>query len=69
MSAFDAEGLDVGAESFGDSEPVDGQQRYERVLSGGCEPGGDEEGADLVAVQVGGVGLVVQAGPPDMRCR
>jgi hypothetical protein len=29
MPALGAECFDVGAESFGDSEPVDGQQRYE----------------------------------------
>ena len=30
------------------------------------EPGGDQERAELVAVQAGGVGFVVQAGPSDM---
>ena len=33
------------------------------------EPGGDEQGADLVAVQAGGVGLVVQSGSPYMGRR
>jgi hypothetical protein len=31
-----------------------------------AEPGGDQQRAELVAVQPGGVGLVVQARPPDM---
>ena len=34
-----------------------------------AEPGGDEQGADLVAVQAGGVGLVVQAGPAHVHRR
>ena len=34
MAAFDAEGLDVRSEGFGDPQPVDGQQRHERVLAG-----------------------------------
>jgi hypothetical protein len=38
------------------------------MLGGRPEPGGDQEGAELVAVQGGGVRLVIQPGPPDMRC-
>jgi hypothetical protein len=37
------------------------------VTGGGPEPGGDQEGTDLVAVQGGGVRLVVQPRPPDVR--
>ena len=33
------------------------------------EPGGDQERAEFVAVQAGGVGFVVQAGPADVRGR
>jgi len=33
------------------------------------EPGGDQERAELVAVQAGGVGFVVQAGAVDMGGR
>ena len=39
------------------------------MLGGRAEPGGDQQCADLVAVQAGGVRLVVQAGPADMHCR
>jgi hypothetical protein len=39
------------------------------VLGRRPEPGGDQESAELVAVQGDGVGLIVQAGPADMRGR
>jgi hypothetical protein len=39
------------------------------VLGGGAEPGGDEERADFVAVQAGGMGLVVEPGTADVRGR
>lgn len=38
------------------------------VLGCGAEPGGDEERADLVAVQADGVGLVVDPWAADMDC-
>jgi len=69
VSAFDAERLDVGVCSFGDAEPVEGQQGDQRVFRRRSEPGGDQERAELVAVQAGGVGFVVQAGPANMRGR
>ena len=37
------------------------------MLGGRAEPGRDEKRADLVAVQGGGVGLVVQPRPADVR--
>jgi hypothetical protein len=69
VSALDAECFDVGAESFGDAEPVDRQHGHESVLAGRRQACGDEQRTDLVAVQTCGVGLVAQAGPPDMRGR
>jgi hypothetical protein len=66
MAAFEAELLDVGAERFGDSQPVDGQQGDERVLGRRRQSGGDEQRTDVVAVQTGGVGLVVKARAPNM---
>jgi hypothetical protein len=39
------------------------------VLGGRSEPGSDQQGAELVAVQAGGVRLVVQAGAADMGGR
>jgi len=39
------------------------------MLGGGAEPGGDQQRADLVAVRPGGVRLVVQSRPADVRRR
>src|SRR5260221_2388203 len=66
VPALDAQGLDVGAGGFGDAQPVEGQQRDQRVLAGRAEPGGDQQRAELVAVQPGGVRLIIQPWPPDM---
>jgi hypothetical protein len=41
-------------------QAVEGEQGDQRVLDGRAEPGGDEEGAEFVAVQGGGTRLVVQ---------
>ena len=49
------EGLDVSAGGIGHPQPVQGEQRDRRVLGRGTEPGSDEQSADLVAVQTGGV--------------
>ena len=51
MPALEAERFDVGAECFGDSQPVDRQQRHQRVFAGRRQAGGDEQRPDLVAVQ------------------
>ena|GEM_PF-4529452 len=39
------------------------------MLGRRAEPGGDQHGAELVAVQGGGVRLVVRPRPPDMSGR
>jgi hypothetical protein len=36
------------------------------MLGGRAEPGGDQERAELVTVQRGGVGLVIQPRAPDV---
>ena len=36
------------------------------MLGWRAEPGSDQQSAEFVAVQAGGVRLVVEAGPPDM---
>jgi len=66
VPALDAQGPDVGADSFGHAQPVEGQQRDERVLGGRPEPGSDQQRAELVAVQPGGVRVIVQARTADM---
>ena len=49
------------------AQPVEREQGDQRVLGGRAEPGGDQERAELVAVQGGGVRLVVQPRPADVR--
>jgi hypothetical protein len=62
MPALEAEVLDVGADGFRDSQPVEGQQADQCVISSIAQAGSDQHGADLIAVEDGGAGLVVQAG-------
>ena len=61
MPALEAERVDVGADRFGDAQPVQREQRDQGVIARRGQSGGDEDGAELVAVEVGDVGLVVDA--------
>jgi hypothetical protein len=65
VAALEAQVLDVGAR---DSEPVEREPGDRGVLGGRPEPGGDQERADLVAVQGGGVRLVVESWSANVRC-
>ena len=47
------------ADRFGHAQPVECEQRDQRVIACAGESGGDEHGAELVAVQTDGVRLVV----------
>src|SRR5215470_11455298 len=69
VAALGAERLDVGAGGFGYAQPVEGEQRDQRVFGSGAEPGRDQQRADLVAVQPGGMGLVVDPRPTDVHGR
>ncbi len=69
MPPLDAEGLDVRPDGFGHPQPVEGQQRDQGVLAGRTEDLGDEQGADLVAVQADGLDLVVDPGTAGMDSR
>jgi hypothetical protein len=51
VPAIQAQVLDVGARRFGDPQPVQREQGDQRVLGWRAEPSGDQEGAELVAVQ------------------
>jgi hypothetical protein len=66
VPTFDPECVDVGTEGLGDPQPVDREQRDQRVLIGRAEPGRDEQRANLIAVQADGVGLVVRTRPSDV---
>jgi hypothetical protein len=69
VPALDAQGLDVRTCSLRNPQPVQGQQRDQCVVGRLAEPGGDQQRPKLVAVQPGGMGLVVEAGTADMRGR
>jgi len=69
VPALDAQGLDVGTGGLRNPQPVQGQQRDQRVLGGLAENRGDQQRTQVVAVQPGGVRLIVQAGTADMSGR
>jgi hypothetical protein len=69
VTAFRAHCLDVGADGLRHPQPVQREQRYQGMLGCRTEPRGDQQRADLVAVQAGGVRLVVQPWPTDMYRR
>ena len=62
VAAFQAEVLDVRAGGLRYPQPVEREEGDQCVLAGRAEPGGDQERAELVAVQRGGVRLVIQPG-------
>jgi hypothetical protein len=61
--------LDIGAGGLGDPQPVQREQRDQRVPGRRPEPGRRQKRAELVAVQGDGVGLVVDPRPADMGGR
>jgi hypothetical protein len=69
VPAFQAQVLDVRAGGLRYAQPVERGQRDEGVLGGRAEPGGDQERPELVAVQCGRMGLVVQPRSADVRGR
>jgi hypothetical protein len=69
VPAFETEIVEVGAECFGDPQPVDRQQADQRVLGGGAEPGRDQQRAELVAVQPYNVRFIIEPGSADVRGR
>jgi hypothetical protein len=69
VAALEAEVLDVGAGGFGDPQPVQGQQGDQGMLACSPEPGGDQQGAEFVAVQGDGMGLIVHPRTAHVRSR
>jgi len=61
VSAFQAQVLDVCAGGLGNPQAIQGEQRDQRVLGRRPDSGGHQERAELVAVQRGGMGLVVHS--------
>jgi len=66
VPALQAQVLDIGTGGFGDPQPVQGEQRDQRMLGRRAEPSGDQERAELVAVQRDGVGLIVHPRTSDV---
>jgi hypothetical protein len=62
VPALQAEVVDVGAGGLGNPQPVQREQGDQRILGRRAEPGGDQQRAELVAVQRDRVGLVVHPG-------
>ena len=69
VAAFHTQGLNFRAGGLRDPQPVQRQQRDQRMLGHWSQSGRDQQGAHLVAVQSGGVRLVVQPRPADMDSR
>jgi len=69
LPALGTQRLDVGAGCLGDPQAVQREQRDQRMLGHAAEPGRDEQGADLVAVQAGRMRLVVQPRPAHVHRR
>ncbi len=59
--------LDIGASGLCHSQPVQREQGDQRMLGRRAEPGRDQHGAELVAVQGGGMRLVVRPRAADVR--
>ena len=65
VPALHAPVLDVRAGGLADPQPVQREQRDQRVPRWRAEPGSGQQRAGLVAVQRGGAGLAGDPGPPD----
>src|SRR5580693_10205504 len=68
VPAFQAQVLDVGAGGLRDPQPVQREQRDQRMLAWRPETGCDQQSAELVAVQGDGMRLIIHPRPPDMGC-
>jgi hypothetical protein len=69
VAALEAQVLDVGAGSFRYPQPVQREQRDQRMHRWRPETSGDEERAELVAVQRSRARLVVDPRPADVGGR
>jgi hypothetical protein len=51
VATLEAQLLDVGARGLGDPQPVQGEQRDQRVHGRQPEPGRHQQRAELIAIQ------------------
>ncbi len=66
VTALQTQVLDIGASGLRHSQPV---QREQRMLARRAEAGGDQQRAEVVAVQRDGMRLVVHPRTADVRSR
>ena len=69
VATFQAQVLNVGAGGLGDPQPVQREKRDQRMLGRRPEAGRYQQGSHFVAVKSGGMRLIIQPRPPDMRGR
>ena len=69
VTAIEAQVLDIGAGGLRYPQPVQGEQRDQRMHRWRPETSGDEERSELVAVQRSRVRLVVDPRPADVGGR
>jgi len=67
VPALYAQVLDVGAGGLGDPQPVQREQRDQRMLERRSQPRGDRQRAELVAVQRDSTGLIIHPRTADVR--
>ena len=66
MPALQAQVLDISAGGLRYPQPVQREQRDQRMLARRTKPGGDQQGAELVAIQGDGVRLVIDSRAADV---
>jgi hypothetical protein len=69
VAPFQAQVLDIGTGGLRDPQPVQGKQRDQRMLGRRAEPGGDQQCPELIAVQGGGMRLIIHPRTADMSGR
>lgn len=69
VPSLEVEAFDVCAQGFGDAQAVEGEQRCQGVVPGRVQAALEKEGAELVAVQPRGSGLVVGPGAAHVEGR
>src|SRR6266700_1956483 len=69
VATLQAQVLYISAGGLGDPQPVQREQRDQRMLGRRAKPGGHQQRAQLVAVQGGGMGLVIQPRPSHVSGR
>jgi len=67
VAPIQAQVLDIGTGGLRHPQPVQSQQGDQRMLNRRAEPGGHQQGAELVTIQRDRMGLVVHPRTPDVR--